>query len=107
MNPDRDFDKLAERTGTPAGAASTRLKSRLFSALNLRQAAEGGLRSLTASKRDGHDLCVFENLVEIAPVDAAKSLNYCRVCHARILAERWEHAPIYWHGCPYVSFQKR
>jgi hypothetical protein len=29
------------------------------------------------------------------------------VCHARVLAERLEHAPIYWPHCPYVRFQNR
>jgi hypothetical protein len=32
------------------------------------------------------------------------SLNPCRVCHARALGERLEHAPIFWPGCPYSDF---
>jgi hypothetical protein len=30
--------------------------------------------------------------------------NPCRICHARILGERIEHAPIFWPGCPYSEF---
>jgi len=45
--------------------------------------------------------------VQVAPVgERAKSLNLCRVCHARVLAEHMENAPIYWNGCPYVEFKK-
>ena len=58
-------------------------------------------------KASGHDLCVFEELVRIAPVgEAAKCLNLCRVCHARMLGEKLEHPPIYWPNCPYVRFKK-
>ena len=53
-----------------------------------------------------HELCVFEELVRIAPVgEAAKSLNICRICHARVLAEHMGNAPIYWSGCPYVELK--
>jgi len=38
--------------------------------------------------------------------ETVKSLNICRVCHARVLAEHLENAPIYWGGCPYVEFKK-
>jgi hypothetical protein len=33
-----------------------------------------------------------------------QAMNPCRVCHARVLAERLEHAPIFWPGCPYSEF---
>jgi len=85
----------------------TRLKARLYSALVKRQAQTGPLMTLTETSARGHLLCVFEHLVRIAPVgERAKSLNICRVCHARVLAEHVENAPIYWSGCPYVEFKK-
>jgi len=85
----------------------TRLKARLYSALVLRQAETGPLMSLTETSVRGHELCVFEQLVQVAPLgERAKSLNICRVCHARVLAEHMENAPIYWNGCPYVEFKK-
>jgi hypothetical protein len=33
-------------------------------------------------------------------------MNPCRICHARILGERLEKAPIFWPGCPYSEFHK-
>jgi len=87
--------------------APTRLKAKLYSALVRQQAQTGPLMSLTETKAGGHHLCVFEQVVQIAPVgEAAKSLNICRMCHARVLAEHMEHPPIYWGGCPYVEFKK-
>jgi hypothetical protein len=35
---------------------------------------------------------------------AIRSMNPCRICHARVLAERMEQAPIFWPGCPYSEF---
>jgi len=50
---------------------------------------------------------VFEQLVQISPVGkTAQSVFYCNVCHARVLAERFENPPIYWSHCPYVDFKK-
>ena len=93
---------LAESRPAPA-----RLKAKLYSALVLRQVETGPLASLTDTKTDGHELCVFEELVQIAPVGkTVKSLNICRVCHARVLAEYLENPPIYWPGCPYAEFKK-
>jgi hypothetical protein len=107
--PDELFiDKLANEVDliSPEQAPSD-LKARLYSALMRQQVETGPLSSLTDSKAHGHDLCVFERLVEIAPLgEPAKSLNICRVCHARVLAEHFENAPIYWNGCPYVQFRK-
>ena len=71
------------------------------------KAESGPLASLTESKARGGKLCVFEQLVRIAPLgETVKSLNICRVCHARVLAEHFENPPIYWSGCPYVRFKK-
>jgi hypothetical protein len=88
--------------------APSTLKSRIFSAMQQEQAATGPLRSLTQTKSDGRSLCVFEELVAIAPVgEDMKSRNPCRVCHARVLGERVKDAPIWWPHCPYVNFQNR
>lgn len=87
---------------------SSRLKSRIYSTLISRQQQNGPLLSLTATKESGRKLCVFEELVQIAPVgESAECLNLCRVCHARVLAERVENAPVFWPGCPYARFQNR
>jgi hypothetical protein len=91
-----------------AQPAPSRLKSRIYSRLVKDQAADGPLLSLSETKASGNGLCVFEELVQIAPVgEQMKTTNYCRVCHARLLAEHLEHAPIYWPHCPYVRFQNR
>ena len=104
------FEQLAQKVELPAGAASvapTRLKSRIYSNLVKRQQESGPLASLTETKTAGGQLCVFEQLWTIAPVgEKLKCRNLCRVCHARLLAEKMEKAPIYWPGCPYVDFQK-
>ena len=103
---ERFFERLA--TEALVEVASARLKSKIYSALVLAQAETGQLLSLPECKAGGRALCVFEELVQIAPIgQTIKSINYCRICHARVLAERLEKAPIYWPGCPYVSFQNR
>lgn len=96
-----DGMELAEQELAPA-----RLKAKIYSALMLKQAETGPLLSLTETSACGHKLCVFEKLVRITPVgEGAKSLNICRICHARVLAEHMENAPIYWSGCPYVDLK--
>ena len=110
MNDERFFTRLAEQTDVasgPADRAPARLKSRLYSALVAEQAATGPLRSLPATKAAGHPLCVFEHVLHVVPNDRIVSMNPCRVCHARLLAERFESPPIYWPHCPYVDFQRR
>ncbi len=83
------------------------LKANIYSALMLRQAETGPLMGLTEVKAAGSTLCVFEELVRIASAgEGIESLNICRVCHARVLAEHLEHPPIYWQGCPYVQLKK-
>jgi len=97
-----DAVELSESEQVPA-----RLKARLYSALVQQQAQSGPLMSLSETSARGHRLCVFEQLVQIAPVgEGAKSLNICRVCHARVLAEHLDNPPIYWSGCPYVALKK-
>jgi hypothetical protein len=107
---DKLFGQLADRTGlgsTPVPMAPSRLKARIYSALMLRESASKRLRSIPETKAEGRKLCVFEELVRIAPVTTnMKSLNICRICHARVLGEAMEKPPIYWANCPYVEFKK-
>ena len=107
---EKPFSQLAQRTGldsTPAPRAPSRLKARIYSALMLRESASKTLRSIPETKAEGSKLCVFEELVRIAPVSAKmKSLNICRICHARVLGESMEKPPIFWANCPYVEFKK-
>ena len=103
---ERLIDKIGD-IASPERSAPPSLKARVYSALLRRQAEDGRLESLTKSYARGHELCVFEHLVRISPVnETAKSLNICRVCHARALAEHMNKPPIYWPGCPYVEFKK-
>ena len=103
---DDAFDALAASTAVEEAPPS--LKSRIYSALVARQAASGPLLSLPTVKAAGRGLCVFEELVRIAPLgENVKSYNSCRVCHARVAAEHWDSAPIFWPRCPYVGFQGR
>ena len=110
MNEDHLFTLLAEQTDMEPEAAErapSRLKSKLYSALVVEQAASGPLRSLPATRAAGRPLCVFENVLRAVPDERVTSMNPCRVCHARLLAERFESPPIYWPHCPYVEFQRR
>ena len=112
--PVNDFDKQwAQLFHGHASAeheelAPSRLKSRAYSALIRAQQETGPLQTLTQSQAAGHGLCVFEKLVQTAPIgERVKAPFYCWTCHARILAEYMENAPIFWPNCPYVAFQKR
>ena len=109
---DRDeelFRMLGE--GDEAGIAeraTPRVKSRVYSAMIREQQTTGPLQSLTETRAAGRGLCVFESLVQITPAgEEAKSRFVCWTCHARLLAESVENAPIFWAHCPYVAFQKR
>lgn len=86
--------------------ASSRLKARIYSRVIGEQQKTGPLQSLSGTRTSGHGLCIFESLVQIAPIgERAKSHFFCRTCHARVLAEKMENAPIFWSHCPYVAFQ--
>ena len=90
----------------PEARAPSSLKSRIYSALVRLQASSGPLLGLRECQEAGRGLCVFEQFVQIAPIrDRFKSKNICQVCHARVLAEHFDNAPIYWPNCPYVKFQ--
>lgn len=105
---DRIFEQLVDATGAVPLDAPSRLKSRIYSALMLAAQHEAPLATLSECKAAGAGLCVFEELVRILPAGEAKERrNPCRVCHARVLGERVENAPIYWPNCPYVRFQNR
>ncbi len=110
----QDWDEHLSRTlCEPSGAEShqgapARLKSRVYSALVRAQQETGPLQTLTESEVAGHSLCVFEKLVQIVPIgERAKAPFICWTCHARILAEHMERAPIFWPNCPYAAFQER
>jgi hypothetical protein len=106
MDTERLLERLAaadaDRASEPAPA---RLKARIYSRLINRLSETGRLLSLTATKAGGAGLCVFEETLAALPLgDEIRSMNPCRVCHARVLAERLERAPIFWPHCPYSEF---
>jgi hypothetical protein len=108
MSDDLWFERLAETTGdvTPEPAPA-RLKSKIYSALVARMAESGSLLDLITTKSAGGRLCVFETALTVLPRGTnVSSMNLCRVCHARVMAERMEHAPIFWPGCPYSEFHR-
>jgi hypothetical protein len=68
-------------------------------------AETGPLLDLADTKEAGVPLCVFESAWATLPIGKnLHSMNLCRICHARVLGERMEHAPIFWAGCPYSEF---
>jgi hypothetical protein len=99
-----DLIRRAELASNAPERASSRLKSRIFSQLIQAQQSEGPLRILSESRDAGEHLCVFEHSVAILPSEELQSRNPCAVCHARILGERIESAPIFWPGCAYARF---
>jgi hypothetical protein len=106
MSDEQWFEQLAEATADPpALRAPAPLKSKVYSAVIQKMAALAPLRDLRTTKDAGGHLCVFENVLTVLPVGSGvRSMNPCRVCHARALGERMEHAPIFWPGCPYSEF---
>jgi len=106
MTTEELLERLAAIDDDPsAERAPARLKSRIYSALVSRLTETGPLLSLDAIKRSGTRLCVFEEVVAALPKGAQiGSRNPCRICHARVLGERLEWAPIFWPGCPYAEF---
>ena len=109
QHEDRLFELLA-RQADEAGAerAPSRLKAKLYTSLVQKQQESGRLLTLAETRANGHGLCVFEDLwSRVTSAEGAQSFNCCSVCHARVLAEHWEAAPIYWEHCPYVAFGKK
>lgn len=107
-NPEseRKFRALFSAPPEIGGRAPASLKARLYSALVREQQTTGPLASLDQTVANGHGICVFEKLVQIAPLgEEIKSPFFCHVCHARVLAETFDQPPIYWPNCPYVAFK--
>lgn len=104
MSDQKFFERLAATVDFRSSTEMpSRLKSRIYSAMIRRQAETGPLMSLSETPGG---LCIFEKLVEGSPVgEKAKCLNFCSICHARLIAEHVEGAPLYWKHCPYADFQ--
>ena len=104
---DKNFRNLFASYGDQAERAPSSLKARLYSNLVRMQQESGSLASLDRSIASGQGICVFETIVQIAPVgETAKTPFFCRTCHARLLAEHLDHPPIFWLNCPYVKFKE-
>jgi hypothetical protein len=109
QDDDRLFELLARQPeeAEPERAPS-RLKARLYTSLVQKQQESGRLRTLAETRANGYGLCVFEGLwARVTSAETGQSFNCCSVCHARVLAEHLEAAPIYWGHCPYVAFGKK
>ena len=106
-NEEREFSELLSETPMEIGLrVPSSLKARLYSAVVHEQQRSGPLASLDTTVAAGHEICVFEKIVQISPVgEAAKSPFFCQVCHARMLAEHFDNPPIFWRNCPYVEFK--
>lgn len=105
-NWEREFRRIFAEPGEKE-AAPPSLKARLYTRLIREQQESGQLASLDATVAAGHEVCVFEKLVQIAPVgDRLKTPFFCGVCHARIIGEHLNRPPIFWSNCPYVAFKK-
>ena len=105
MNTEQLLERLAADDDPSTERAPARLKSKIYSALVSRLSETGPLLSLEATRKAGAPLCVFEEVVAALPVgERIGSKNPCRICHARVLGERLEWAPIFWPGCPYSEF---
>ena len=100
------FRQLADATGFAGeDRAPAHLKSKVYSLLVASMAQSGPLLDLRDVRDAGGHLCVFEDAIARLPVGArVASMNPCRICHARVLGERLEHAPIFWPGCAYSEF---
>lgn len=109
QDDDRLFELLAlQPEDRQADRAPSRLKAKVYTSLVRKQQESGPLRILAETQASGYGLCVFEGLWErVTSAEAAQSFNCCSVCHARVLAEHMDAAPIYWGHCPYVAFGKK
>ncbi len=104
---ERKLEALFAEPSVTAEHAPSSMKARLYTAFVSEQQKSGPLASLDQSVSSGYGICVFEKLVQISPVgEEAKSPFYCRVCHARVLAERFDNPPIFCPNCPYSEFKK-
>jgi hypothetical protein len=108
MTDDLWFERLANAVGGDTHErAPARLKSKIYSALVERLADDGPLLDLKETRHAGGRLCVFEHTLTLLPArSGVPAMNPCRICHARVLGERMEQAPIFWPGCPYSDFHR-
>jgi hypothetical protein len=107
MTDDLWFEQLAEMTRSIDDRAPAALKSKVYSSVVMHMAHAGSLLDLKDVKEAGGHLCVFEHAIAIMPIGAgARSRNPCRICHARVLGEHLENAPIFWPGCPDSDIHK-
>lgn len=107
MSDELWLERLAAATrDEPRDRAPARLKSKVYSAVVARLAEGRPLLDLATTKQAGGHLCVFEHMLTMVPSASLRSMNPCRICHARVLAEGMEHAPIFWPGCPYAEFHR-
>jgi hypothetical protein len=105
MADDGWFEDLAAASDAEPERSPARLTSKVYSAVVARMAERAPLLDLKECRRTGGHLCVFEQALTLLPAATGiGSMNPCRVCHARALGERMEHAPIFWPGCPYSEF---
>ena len=76
---EKQFGLLFSRREETSESAPPSLKARLYSSLIRKQQESGPLASLDESVASGHAVCVFEKLVQIAPVgEKAKSPFFCQ-----------------------------
>ena len=105
-NIEREFSSLLSFAESTTEHPPSSLKARLYTRFIRKQMESGRLASLDTSGSSGQGLCVFEKLVQIAPLgEALKSPFFCHTCHARVLAEHFDNPPIFWPNCPYVKFK--
>ena len=106
---DNFFEQLARASETAKGQpAPSRLKAKLLTSLLRKQEESGPLRMLSETQARGYGLCIFEETwARMVSGDTAGSFNCCSLCHARVLAEHIERAPLYWGNCPYAAFSKK
>lgn len=108
-NTDKQFRRILSSRGESSfNKAPSKLKSLIYSALIREQQKDGPLMSLDQTEAAGRGLCGWEKLMKAAPIgEKGREFFHCHTCHARLLAEHFEHVPISWAFCPYVEFQKR
>jgi hypothetical protein len=107
VNQDLEFSHLLLISDDRNERAPASLKARLYTAFVREQQQTGRLASLDATVAAGRDICIFEKLVQVAPIgEGAKSPFFCNTCHARVLAEIFDNPPIFWPHCPYSDFKK-
>jgi hypothetical protein len=105
MSDDLWFERIADAVVPTPERASARLTSKVYSALVQSMSKSRALLDLVETKQAGGRLCVFEKALAVLPLgEGIRSTNPCRICHARVLGETLEHAPIFWPGCPYSEF---